>query len=530
MAYVVYRLDDEQETRFAASAAKAIEMVPSFRDAIMILRPFYDPNAQTAYSDKYARCGVSPWFFKLDIYKQATVLLHESLHVLNSHIERWEDAGFAPKMGNTCGDLEINSLIQTLRKADISFGIRPGKGAFESLEPFLTMEQYYSLILNDPEMAEAASDDSSDGSDTEEGVESGSDGQGEGSGQSQGASDGSGSSSGNSDGNDQSDNADGQSSGNGSNSGGGQDQGSGTSSQNGRGNDAPLSHNDPNGVSSQKGQGQDGEHGQGNGRSCDSVTPEMEDAADAAGIERASKVEQTIAKQNTEAMISEEIRNGSHGIGSGEGNDFYRLLQRMLAPSKVPWKKEFRMAVAHSCSEIERGNMDYTMRRPSRRLHESEFFHPSLIKYNPTVMMGVDTSGSMGDEDNYALLSEIEEVLKVAARSKNVKIFSVDTRIAKVQAVRRIKDLVFHGGGGTDMSVAFEYLNNMKKADVPDLFILSTDGYVPWEPVIKELKNARSLKRKYHSIILITSHDAYNSVPAELKHYARVIDISPSSK
>ena len=81
--------------------------------------------------------------------------------------------------------------------------------------------------------------------------------------------------------------------------------------------------------------------------------------------------------------------------------------------------------------------------------------------------------------------------------------------------VRNISDIRFTGGG-TDMAPAFAYVRSLSKRRIrgniteePDLFVLATDGAIPWEGVIEELEQ----QHKYTPVILITDHYCFLQEP-----------------
>lgn len=94
-------------------------------------------------------------------------------------------------------------------------------------------------------------------------------------------------------------------------------------------------------------------------------------------------------------------------------------------------------------------------------------------------------------------------VLK-SSRVSDVLFTCVDTEMKKVQPVRRVENLDLRGGGGTDMSVFFNYVLHVPKGQRPDLTILCTDGY---DDIQRDLDAARAVKRPV--IILVTQPDSY---------------------
>lgn len=501
---VVRVLTQDERNQFTSALIFAEQHLNSFRDALALMRPFFDETCETAYTDKYARVGVGPWFFTLNIRKQAAVVLHECMHVLNNHFSRFESIGVQGKIPNLAGDLEINSGIHMMPDFDISDGILPERDyAYKANQ---SMEMYYHLLNQDVQDNKFG-----DGSDPDcpvHGEKGNAPSQGSGNDESSDDDKGAGSNDSNESGdetqqggNDSGDSLPVEANSDGTGDGSGSSEGTGSCSCKGKGG---------------KSFGDEGRN------TCDEATEDRSAAADEAGIERASDAEQTIAKQNTIARVAEDIKNKKYGPGAG--NDFLVLAQRMMTPPRVPWQTIFRRAVSRLNENIKRGRADYSYRRINRRSSHSDYIFPGMIQYQPTVMLGIDTSGSMSNNDYSVSLSEIEGILKAVGKQKDaLKIFCVDTKISGIQPVKSVSKIDLTGGGGTDMSVAFNYVNSLSKREQPDVFVLATDGGVPWPPVVEALQVAKGV---YKSIILITNKACFEGCPQTVKNLATVIDIS----
>lgn len=622
---------------YANSVFSAQQRVPSFRDALSILKPYMDATSSTAYTDRHARVGLSYWFFNLATADERVLaILHESMHVMNHHFNRAETMGLKPRMMNYAGDLEINTGLATIpafAKPLENFLIPKHYGFpdFKSMEIYagLLQEEVKEKIkeaAGDPDdgsdaidNAQGEQDDSNDPSDgnengqdsgsgdssqdgsggSETGSESGSEGDSGGSDSSSGGAESSGEGDSGGYGSKGSSGGSG-SSGSGSSGGSGSDgtgsgNGSGQSSsgqgeayddyvrkakgEGGSGGSGSLrdlvdeetgKKGKCSGKHSKSGNGepcdgscgcdpQDGDSGDsndsdssGNGstgdrtessidnykksiggnpgkikvkkpiRHCDDSTVKRSEAADNAGIPKTSTIEQNIARNNTAARVVEELNSG--GRGSGTSSEFLKIALSMMTPPKVDWRDLFRSAVATAYSASVMGRTSTSYKRVNRRYSQGSIIFPGTIDHSPTVMFGIDTSGSMGGEDFRAVLSEIESIIKSAARQKNsLKVFSVDTTIQGVQPVSSVGKLKLVGGGGTDMSVAFDYINSLHKREVPSIFVLGTDGGTDWNSVERSIRES---SHSYHSIILVTQKSMFEHVPESLHQVATVLDIS----
>jgi len=531
----IRQLNENEIKVYNIAIVKAVTQVPAFRDSLALLRPFKDATAQTAYTDRYSRVGLGEWFFTLKSEaQQATVLLHEAFHVLNNAFSRGAALGADPTLMNASSDLEINCGLYTNANLDISFGILPTRKPFDKLEMFKTMEQYYHTICSDKDLMDMLKPPPcpvhGDNFSGQNGSEPTSAGDSDDGSDQSASGDGSGSDS-------NENNGDSGSSDSGS-SGSSSEPGEGEPSSNGVGSHQANNHSHgpsnkkctcPNGDS---GEGDSGEGasspGSGSGNSsrgivCDESTQDRAESADDAGIERASESEQSVAKKNTQARVEEEIKK-ARAAGDGHAENFYNIALQNMAPPKVDWRKILQRVLSRNMEAIVRGRSDYSYRRYSRRFTDSKFIFPGMVQYNPKMIMGIDTSGSMSHEDHLRACSEIEGFLKSTNRAKNsLSVFTVDTQVSNMKLVDNVKQLDLIGGGGTAMEVAWQYVETLKKSQQPDLFCLVTDGYLGdygWANVEDEVRKSRS---KFPSIILVTTKNGYESRLKSLDLVATVI-------
>lgn len=151
------------------------------------------------------------------------------------------------------------------------------------------------------------------------------------------------------------------------------------------------------------------------------------------------------------------------------GGALARMIEHLLQP-QLPW----RMLLARYMTATARD--DYNWSRPSRR--EGSAIMPSLKSNELNVVVALDTSGSVSDEEMRQFLSEVDAI-KGQAHAR-ITLLACDAALAvdgpwtyepweKFSLPREFK-----GGGGTDFRPVFEWL---KQADqYPDLLVYFTDG------------------------------------------------------
>ncbi len=160
------------------------------------------------------------------------------------------------------------------------------------------------------------------------------------------------------------------------------------------------------------------------------------------------------------------------------GGSLARMIEHLLQP-QLPW----RMLLARYMTATARDDFSYM--RPSRR--EGEFILPSLRSSQVDIVVAVDTSGSIKDQEVDEFLSEIN-ALKGQMRAR-ISLIACDSDL--IQGCPwvyepweefRLPDSV-HGGGGTDFRPVFEWVG--RQGQRPELLVYFTDAqgsFPPREP------------------------------------------------
>ena len=112
---------------------------------------------------------------------------------------------------------------------------------------------------------------------------------------------------------------------------------------------------------------------------------------------------------------------------------------------------------------------DYTF-FPPKRWHNG-FALPKAKKEGLDVVIALDTSGSIADEDLRDFASEVKGILELYP-GISVKVICCDAEAYGVQEVSDVSEIKVRGGGGTDFRPVFEKL----ESDPPKLLIYFTDG------------------------------------------------------
>jgi len=178
---------------------------------------------------------------------------------------------------------------------------------------------------------------------------------------------------------------------------------------------------------------------------------------------------QKIKDEIKQAMIQSAAAAGAGKTPAG----IQRMIKNMTEP-KISWRELIRQEI----QSIVRN--DYSFTRPNRKGWQTGAVLPGMKEATTIdVAIGIDMSGSIGDEDATTFLSEVKGIMDQYEDFK-IDLWCFDTEIYNHQAITHdnSEDLVSYepaGGGGTDFEVNFEF---MKNNDIrPKKFIMFTDGY-----------------------------------------------------
>lgn len=152
------------------------------------------------------------------------------------------------------------------------------------------------------------------------------------------------------------------------------------------------------------------------------------------------------------------------------GGELARLVDHLLEPD-LPW----RMLLARYMTQVARD--DYSYLRPSGR-REGPAVYPSLRSAQVDVVVAVDTSGSIREEDLREFVAEVD-ALKGQLRAR-LTLLACDADLAADgpwqfepwEEFRLPRE--FRGGGGTSFVPVFRYVE--QRGTPPDLLVYFTDA------------------------------------------------------
>ena len=146
-----------------------------------------------------------------------------------------------------------------------------------------------------------------------------------------------------------------------------------------------------------------------------------------------------------------------------------RIVDELLRP-KVPWKTLLKQAL--------RDGLGRTSTQSWKKLSRRHKDFPGKRRLTtPTVWVGVDTSGSIGDKELQQFLTEVYGIAK--AYRAAVVVVPWDAKIyepTKITSPSQIKRVKIRGGGGTDPTEFLQYV--AKHMRLLDAVVILSDGYI----------------------------------------------------
>lgn len=170
-----------------------------------------------------------------------------------------------------------------------------------------------------------------------------------------------------------------------------------------------------------------------------------------------------------ENAIKSRLRNTADYINSRAGSIPGELKDIIAALNKPPvynWRKHFRQVVGNSITS----DIQLTRMRPSKRFPDAKGIR---LKRKPEILVAVDTSGSISNNDLSEFFSEIHHIYKTGV---NIDVVEFDTKIQKEFKYTSQPTIHIAGGGGTCAECVFDYY--IARRNKYSSLIIFTDGYL----------------------------------------------------
>ena len=200
------------------------------------------------------------------------------------------------------------------------------------------------------------------------------------------------------------------------------------------------------------------------------------DGQDGNGPPKLSKAERDAIKDE----IKEAMLAAAQAVGAGNLPSGVKRLVKDLTEPQISWKELLEQQIQSTIKS------DYTFARPGRKSWHMDAILPAQ-KPGETidVFIGIDTSGSITDNDLKIFLSEIKGIMESYDEYK-IHVVGWDTQVhnSGIFTSENLEDIAsFHpgGGGGTDPMCVWEKL--IEDGIEPKKLIMFTDYcFFGWNP------------------------------------------------
>ena len=180
--------------------------------------------------------------------------------------------------------------------------------------------------------------------------------------------------------------------------------------------------------------------------------------------------------KETTKQIDQALRQGEIIRGKMQGNK-NRSVNELLEP-KVNWREQLREFVNATCKNKDRTSW----KRPHKRFIGYDIYMPSMIGESiGQVVIGVDTSGSIGDKELNEFLTGVVAICDDVSPS-SIELLYWDTIVAGHETYHQgdykalMQSTKPAGGDGTTVGSVNQYIKD--KRIQPEAIIILTDGYV----------------------------------------------------
>lgn len=178
---------------------------------------------------------------------------------------------------------------------------------------------------------------------------------------------------------------------------------------------------------------------------------------------------QDVQDKVTDIVIKAQLQSKMAGKDAGEiPGEISRAIDALINP-KLPWQQILMRYVSQIVKD------DYSWSRPNKRFFPNHYL-PSQHSYTiGEIIVAIDTSGSVSDEELIEMLSEVE-CIRDTFKPEKLTVIDCDYKIQGIHDVNKhdnITDIKFTGSGGTSFQPVIDHCNEVN----PEILIYFTDLY-----------------------------------------------------
>ena len=147
------------------------------------------------------------------------------------------------------------------------------------------------------------------------------------------------------------------------------------------------------------------------------------------------------------------------------------LIHRLthIEPPKFDWKGYLKRFVGNS-------SIVYT-KKLRRKYNKRYAANPGLkIKFKNHILVGVDTSGSVNNDELKEFFSELAHMCKTGHK---ISVAQCDTKLRTVEEFNPKKDWEIHGRGGTSFQPVIDHYNEKKGSYTALIYLTDGEAYAP---------------------------------------------------
>jgi|TARA_R110000744_G_scaffold218258_1_gene336994 predicted metal-dependent peptidase len=183
-----------------------------------------------------------------------------------------------------------------------------------------------------------------------------------------------------------------------------------------------------------------------------------------------SESEKKLIQKQVEHQLKESAEQTIKRSGSvpGELADLIHKLTH-VEPAKFDWKGYLRRFVGNS-------SIVYT-KKLRRKYNKRYAANPGLkIKFKNHILVGVDTSGSVNNDELKEFFSELNHMHKTGHK---ITVAQCDTSLGSVKEFKPNQDWEIHGRGGTSFQPVIDHFNERKGRYTALVYLTDGEAFVP---------------------------------------------------
>ena len=179
-------------------------------------------------------------------------------------------------------------------------------------------------------------------------------------------------------------------------------------------------------------------------------------------------------KKLLQKQIEHQLKESAEQTVKKQGTvpgELAELIHRLMNidPPKFDWKQYLRRFAGNS-------SIVYT-KKLRRKYNKRYAANPGLkIKFKNHILVGVDTSGSVNNDELKEFFSELTHMHKTGHK---ITVAQCDTRLNSVKEFNPNKDWEIHGRGGTSFQPVVDYYNEKKGLYTALIYLTDGEAYAP---------------------------------------------------